>query len=378
MSLAQQRKAEKVLDKITKVDNKTWVLPSISDETKTHTVELKDKELECDCLGYTHTLNCYHVMAVQMLGKKEEEREIKFMTSEEQLVEEEVQTLPINFDEYDPANITIWDTYQPIGDEYEAVQDAIMQSDFPYLIESEKGQGKTLLVHTICKRNKIALVTQPLGTGTNERDLLGSKEINRDGTVFKLGLFPTAIEVANKYKHAVLYGDEGNAQDHEIQKQWNSICDGRKYIVANGKKYQLNDGCKLSIVWTINPVTYAGVNSMTEDLRSRFIGDVWSYPTPEDMKRIIDWKDLSEETVRDPFLTLVQDIYALRMKNEVDYAISIRDMVQFVKYLTTPSFSNEMRSIEQALKRVILIKYSDASERELVKIRCNDTFGVNL
>ena len=70
MSLAQQRKAEKVLDKITKVDDKIWVLPSISDETKTHTVELKGKDFECDCLGYIHTLNCYHIMAVQMTFKQ--------------------------------------------------------------------------------------------------------------------------------------------------------------------------------------------------------------------------------------------------------------------------------------------------------------------
>ena len=373
MSLAQQRKAEKVLDKVTKVEKGTWILPSISDETKTHTVQLKGDEFECDCLGFIHTLNCYHIMAVQMLGKKEEEREVKFMTSEESLMEEQVKTMPIDFEEYNPENITVWDTYRPIKNEYEEVQKAIMEADFPYLIESEKGQGKTLLVHTLCKRNKIALITQPLGSGTTERDLIGSKEINRDGTVFNLGLLPRAIEVANNYKHALLYGDEGNAQDHEMQKYWNSICDGRRYVYANGKKYQLNEGCKLAIVWTINPVTYAGVNSMTEDLRSRFTGDVWAYPTKEELKQIIKWDNLSEETIIDPLLQLVQDVYALRVKGEVEYALSIRDIVQFVKYMSP---SND--SLEQTIRHVILIKYSDITERELVRIRCNDTFGVNV
>ena len=44
--------------------------------------------------------------------------------------------------------------------------------------------------------------------------------------------------------------DEANAQEHDIQRYWNRICDGRKSIVANGKTYKLNKGCKLSITWT--------------------------------------------------------------------------------------------------------------------------------
>jgi len=72
MSLQQEKKARKALEKITTVDDKTWVLPSISDETKTHTVTYRDGievtgEYDCDCLGFIHTLNCYHVMAVKML-----------------------------------------------------------------------------------------------------------------------------------------------------------------------------------------------------------------------------------------------------------------------------------------------------------------------
>ena len=34
--------------------------------------------------------------------------------------------------------------------------------------------------------------------------------------------------------------------------------------------------------------------------------------------------------------------------------------------------------LENTILEVILIKYSDAAERELVRIRANDTFGVNL
>ena len=67
MSLQQEKKAKAILDKVTKVDDNTWVLPSKSDETKTHTVQIIKVEYDCDCLGFQHTLNCYHVIAIKMI-----------------------------------------------------------------------------------------------------------------------------------------------------------------------------------------------------------------------------------------------------------------------------------------------------------------------
>ena len=69
-----------------------------------------------------------------------------------------IPVLPINFAEYDPANIDVWDEYITIGNEKDRAVNAIKLAKFPYLIESEKGQGKTLLVHTICKENNICLL----------------------------------------------------------------------------------------------------------------------------------------------------------------------------------------------------------------------------
>ena len=291
-----------------------------------------------------------------------------------------VPTIPIDFEEYDPARIEVWDNYVPIRNEVEGLTRAIMNATFPYLIESEKGQGKTLLVHTICKENGIALIDEPVGSGTRKSDLLGSKEINRDGTAFNLGIIPKAIEVANHFGHACLYCDEGNVQDHETQKWWNRICDGRKSITVNGKKYRLDTDCKLAIVWTINPITYAGVNSLTEDLRSRFIGSVWDYPSDSDLAKVIDWTDISSDVVKQPLLQLVQDIHALRVKGDLEYALSIRDVAQFCEYLRQISKENPLpaKPIETVISEVILVKYSDPTERELVKVRANDTFGVRL
>ena len=144
-------------------------------------------------------------------------------------VEITVPTIPLDFEEYDPSRIDVWDEYISVKDEKRRLVQAIMNAEIPYLIESEKGQGKTLLVHTICKENNIALVDEPVGSGTRKSDLIGTKELNRDGTAFALGILPKAIEVANHFGHACLYCDEGNAQDHEIQKWWNRICDGTNW-----------------------------------------------------------------------------------------------------------------------------------------------------
>ena len=260
----------------------------------------------------------------------------------------------------------------------EDLQRNVLKAKYPYLIESEKGQGKTLLVHTLCKKLGLALVEDPIGSGTKKSDLIGTKEINSDGTYFSLGLLPKAICVANHFKHAVLYGDEANAQDHDIQRYWNRICDGRKSITANGKSYRLNKGCKLSIVWTINPVTYAGINTMTEDLRSRFVGKVWRYPTKEDLDRVIEWEGIPEDTVKTPLLTFIEDVHALRVKGEVDYSLSIRDIVQFCTYFRDCVEEGNKWSLQTALEEVILIKYGEPADRELIRIRIKDTFGVQL
>ena len=62
-----------------------------------------------------------------------------------------IPTAEIDFSEYNPENIQVWDEYIPISNEVEHLQKAILTAKYPYLIESEKGQGKTLLVHTLCK-----------------------------------------------------------------------------------------------------------------------------------------------------------------------------------------------------------------------------------
>ena len=323
-----------------------------------------------------------------------------------------IPTAVINFDEYDPRTIDVWENFISMNGEKERATQIILDAGNPFLIESEKGQGKTLLIHTICKENNIALIEEQVGPGTRKTDLFGAKEINTNGTLFNLGIFPRAIEVANHFGHACLYCDEGNTQDPETQKLWNRICDDRKSVFINGKNYKLNPNCKLSVVWTTNPITYVGINSMPEDLRSRFIGEIWKYPTPAQIKKVIDWQkiyndcaigntnnqnlqtsqnqvtvpipyeiiDLVEETLFPGLLAFIQDIHALRMKGDVEYSLSIRDINQFFNQFFKNSLKNPTANdlLEQTFTQVVLFKFEDPTEREIIKVRINDSFGVKL
>jgi hypothetical protein len=78
---------------------------------------------------------------------------------EDKKMKTSIPTLDIDFEQYDPNNIDVWEEYIPIGNEKERLTMAIKSANLPYLIESEKGQGKTLLTHTICKENGVASVS---------------------------------------------------------------------------------------------------------------------------------------------------------------------------------------------------------------------------
>ena len=65
-----------------------------------------------------------------------EEEEMKFINrTDEEGYFVDVPINPIDFNEYNPDKINVWDTYRSIGDEVERVTRAIKTAKFPYLIE---------------------------------------------------------------------------------------------------------------------------------------------------------------------------------------------------------------------------------------------------
>lgn len=287
----------------------------------------------------------------------------------------------IDFDAYSPENIDDMGEYIDLRGELGRMERVIERADKPYLIYGVKGTGKTNLIHYVCRKNKKALIEFNCGVGTSKSDLQGRLQVDQEGSYFQRGIFPLAFEVANHFKHAVLYLDEVGALEEDVQKWVNRPLDKRNSCMAGGQIYKLNEGCKLSIIATTNPVEYAGVNNLTEDLKSRFIGSVWDYPSSEEVERVIDWTDIPEDFVKAPLLVMAQDTYSLKVKGDLEYVLSPRDLIQFTEVYRDISEDysdkNESDILEVAIKEAILIKYTDPTERELVKARAQETFGVS-
>ena len=303
---------------------------------------------------------------------------IKSMQQSEEPIQQQhkvfkVPTADIDFDNYLPVKWGV--EYIELEDEARELEAYILKG-MSYLVESDKGLGKTQLVNNICVKHKIPLVALNCSDGTRIGDLIGRPQINEFGSYFQLGALPTAIEVANHFKIGVLYMDEFNALAHEMQKATNSITDGRQSIVANGKIYRLNEGCKLSVIATMNPSTYSGVNTLTEDSRSRFVGKVWDYPNSDQLKKIVDWTGIPVETVVEPMLTLSQNVHNLRANTDVDYSLSPRDLVQFADCYRMWDGSELGQPLKRSLNNTVLCKFSDLTQRELIKKQIKEIFGV--
>ena len=286
-----------------------------------------------------------------------------------------VPTADIDFDSYLPVKWGV--EYKELDDEAQELEHFILEG-LNYLIEGDKGTGKTQLVNNICVEHKVPIIPLNCSDGTKIGDLIGRPQINEYGSYFQLGALPTAIEVSNHFKRGVLYLDEFNAMPHEMQKATNSIADGRQSITANGVIYRLKPDCKLSVIATMNPSTYSGVNTLTEDSRSRFMGAVWNYPNSEQLKTIVDWSTIPSETVIEPMLTLCQNIHNLRMNSDVDYSLSPRDLAQFADCYRMWVDSDLKKPLERSLKNTVLCKFSDITQRELVKKQISEIFGVSV
>lgn len=270
-----------------------------------------------------------------------------------------------------------------MGNELDMLKTAI-DNGLPFLMEGEKGIGKTMAVTEVCAETDTAMVSFSCSSGTTMGDILGREHLYNGNSVFQLGVLPIAILAANKSKNkrGVLYLDELNALDPEIQKMLNPVIDDRRSIVVNNQLYSLDEGVQFTIIATQNPSYYAGVNPLNEDLRSRFVGKVIEYPTTEQISSVIDWTDIPEETVAEPLLSLAVDTLSMKKEAKIDYVVSVRDIALFTKlyrsFLKNQALSEPAKALAMAIECGILIKYADAEEREVVRARAQDTFGVNV
>lgn len=280
----------------------------------------------------------------------------------------------INVEQYKPFQ---WTNYIQAGDELDDILTIIDKKQAPnILIEADKGVGKTTLAYEIAMRIGSHIVGYPCSSGTREGDLKG-RVANKSG-MYQLGYVIVAIEIANETGKCILYLDELNALEPELQKMLNSVLDDRRCIPANGKMFKLNKGSKLIVMATMNPSTYAGTVPLNEDLRSRFSGQIWDYPKVEHLEKIIDWAGIPEDKVKKPLLQLAQDTFNLKVKGEVDYVLTTRDLQDFCEHyrIFNEAGKNPTQCLEKALSYTVYIKYGDKGEKELMIKSAHDTFPI--
>jgi len=308
-----------------------------------------------------------------------------------------VPVADINYDSYLPRKWGV--EYVDIDGETEELETFIMadkDNAKPYLIESEKGMGKTLLINDIALEHNIPLITLSCSSGTRMSDLEGRTHVDGLGSYYQLGIIPTAIELANHFGHAILFLDEINALDNELQKRLNPVLDERQSIYVNGKLYGLNPDCKLSVVAAMNPVTYSGVNTLNEDLKSRFAGRVWNHDLQTQLDNAIDWSikgqpDSFVSDMKTKIVTLCENMRSLRIQGELSYSLSIRDVKQFVDVLRMFSngkvfedgnggMTNDYFKVMGKVMQTTIVnhKLDTMEERKAVAKLIEDIFGVTL
>jgi len=280
-----------------------------------------------------------------------------------------------NQDELDnisPDKINVWNKYVEMNDEKKILIDRINKATLPYLIEGVKGTGKTLMVRSIAKELGWALVEIRCTDSTKERDLFGSQQLEGDTSYWNAGKLAVAFKGLKIYGKVIIFFDGLDFLPPEIQSALLSLFDKRKSIDVAGQVFNVEGKEKLMIVCTTNPPIYAGVNPITEPLRSRLIGETRGYPTPQINKKILDWSGIPIDTVQSPLLTVASTTHDLAAKNHVTYILSPRDIEQFIEVY------HDTNDVILCINQTILIKYSDPTEKEEIRIRCQETFGVEL
>ena len=280
-----------------------------------------------------------------------------------------------NQDELDnisPDKINVWNKYVEMKDEKKILIDRINKATLPYLIEGVKGTGKTLMVRSIAKELGWALVEIRCTDNTKERDLFGSQQLEGDTSYWKAGKLAVAFKGLKIYGKVIIFFDDIGNLPPEIQSMLLSLFDKRKSIDVAGQVFNVEVKEKLMIVCTTNPPIYSGVNPITEPLRSRLIGETREYPKTQGLKKVLDWSGIPIDTIQSPLLTVASTTNDLATKNHITYVLSPRDIEQFIEVY------NDTHDTIQCINQTILIKYPDPTEKEQIRIRCQETFGVDL
>jgi hypothetical protein len=162
----------------------------------------------------------------------------------------------------------------------------------------------------------------------------------------------------------------------------------------------LKDDCKLSVVAAMNPISYSGVNTLNEDLKSRFTGRVWKHDLQSQLDNAVSWnidtipqpmRDIIVNDLKVKIVTLCENMRRLRISGEISYSLSVRDIKQFVDVLRMFSKGKDFddghggcsSEYFDTLSRVLNTtvtnhKLDSEEERKAVSKLLQDIFGVDV
>jgi hypothetical protein len=251
--------------------------------------------------------------------------------------QKELKTSPINMEQFYVKSPPYFQTANNNLDYL--VSHMGQDSPTPLCFVGPKGTGKTLVIAHYASENNIPIIQYDCSENTRKGDLIGRYILRGDETEYQLGVLPTAIELANDKRKAILVLEELNALAPNMQKQLNQLLDWRRHVFAdNGKTYKLNKGAKLLVCATMNPSTYGGVVELKEDLISRW-AQVWvEFPTVEEEKSIVNLNGFNVKLLpfnSDGSQITTEQIWRLvgetRTDDALSYALSPRDTVQLLQ-----------------------------------------------
>ena len=232
-----------------------------------------------------------------------------------------------------------------------------------------KGIGKSLALYAWCRQRNCPIITFDCSEDVRRSHLLGTFILRGNSSPFVLGPITTAFEIANEVGECVLCLEEINSLTPQMQKVINPAADFRcKVEVPEAQKvFQLRKGAKLWIVGSMNTTVYGGVYQLNEDLKSRFRMVPLDYPSPEDLRTIVNAAatELPDKRTIEHVLTLAKETQT----GALEYPLSPRDVVQILEDTCRVG-------VEDALW-LASGKFED-DDRTVIGERIQSTFGIRL
>ena len=214
-------------------------------------------------------------------------------------------------------------------------------------LNGPKGSGKTMAAEQWAALNGFPIVRENCNENTNSRNLIGGFQPKGGDTFFVAGSLTNAIMTANEDGGCLLILDEFNSLTPGIQKSVNSVVDHRHEVTIAklGRVFRLKRGRKLWCVATMNP-KYAGTYALNTEMKSRWVHLDVKYPSREVEREIMfshftRTPSASDKVTVEKMLTIAGHTRAKGTK--IDYALSTRDLCQFVTLL-------EIVGLKKALK----------------------------